>query len=311
MTARLTGTQFLDQAKEQITGGDEVARTVREFIGFWGAERRGTRVVRRINTELRRKGLVTVPDFNETGIDSTVRFSLRQNGDAPPERGYGLTIEMTTIDIADGLTKAYTLMQLHDFSQLPVLSGGKHLRKTVTWRSLVKALLSEGTKVADALEDATVLRYDKDLLHEASSISHQDYVLVEDETGSISGIVTTADISVLFADQSETFLQLSEIDQRLRDSIVAHFEMSEIESATNDKRVREPDDMSMFHYQKVLTPAENWSKLRWPLDHEVFLDVLDQVRLVRNDVMHFNPDPIEPERLTTVNALVRLLRDNT
>jgi hypothetical protein len=201
-------------------------------------------------------------------------------------------------------------MQLHDFSQLPVLRNGEHLRKAVTWRSLAKALLGKRTKVVDALEDVLVLRYDKDLLHEASTIAAKDFVLVEDETGTISGIVTTSDISVLFAGQSETFLQLGEIDQRLRDSIVAHFTMPEIQTATNDKRVRETDDLTMFHYQAVLTPAKNWSKLGWALDQEVFLEVLDQVRQVRNDVMHFNPDPIEPERLITVNALVRLLRDH-
>ena len=314
-----TGAAFLDKAKEELTCGDPVERSVREFIGYWGADRRGVRVVRRINNALRNKGLRTVPDFNETGLDSTIQLQLAQNGSAIGDRDYGLTIgkmpsartDVMTVDISDDLMKAYTLMQLHDFSQLPVKRGDEHQRKVVTWRSLVKALLSKKTKVVDALEEVIVIPYDRDLLHEASKIALNDFVLVEDENGQISGIVTTSDVSVLFAGQSETFLQLGEIDQRLRDAIEAKFKLGEVQSATNDKRVKDFDDMTMYHYQQVLTPPKNWSRLGWALDHGVFLEVLDEVRLVRNDVMHFNPDPIESDRLVTVGSLLRLLRQNT
>jgi hypothetical protein len=38
------------------------------------------------------------------------------------------------------------------------------------------------------------------------------------------------------------------------------------------------------------------------MDRKTFISKLDKVRVVRNDVMHFEPDPLDPEDL-------QLLRD--
>lgn len=41
---------------------------------------------------------------------------------------------------------------------------------------------------------------------------------------------------------------------------------------------------------RVLEVPENWSSLAWPIDRGIFIERLAYLRVVRNDVMHFNPD---------------------
>ena len=51
--------------------------TVREFVGWFGYQRRTRSHVREMRKALRRARLRTVPDFNEAHIDSTMAFELR------------------------------------------------------------------------------------------------------------------------------------------------------------------------------------------------------------------------------------------
>ena len=52
--------------------------TVREFVGWFGYQRRTRSHVREMRKALRRARLRTVPDFNEAHIDSTMAFELRE-----------------------------------------------------------------------------------------------------------------------------------------------------------------------------------------------------------------------------------------
>ena len=54
---------------------------------------------------------------------------------------------------------------------------------------------------------------------------------------------------------------------------------------------------SFGEYVRLLENPANWAKLKLALDRVVFTKMLNQVRLVRNDVMHFDPDGIDAEQL--------------
>lgn len=56
---------------------DKHELTVREFVGWFGYQRRTRSHVREMRKALRRARLRTVPDFNEAHIDSTMAFELR------------------------------------------------------------------------------------------------------------------------------------------------------------------------------------------------------------------------------------------
>jgi hypothetical protein len=50
--------------------------SVRTFLGWFGAQRRGSWVVHYIRTQLQEADLVTVPDFESRWLDAPIEFRL-------------------------------------------------------------------------------------------------------------------------------------------------------------------------------------------------------------------------------------------
>jgi len=52
-----------------------------------------------------------------------------------------------------------------------------------------------------------------------------------------------------------------------------------------------------------------WAKLNLSIDRVVLTRLLDDVRKVRNDVMHFDPDPMTSDELANLKSAVRLMQE--
>jgi len=53
---------------------------------------------------------------------------------------------------------------------------------------------------------------------------------------------------------------------------------------------------------------ENWKKLEWRVDREFFIDRLAEVVNIRNELMHFTPDPLSEKQYAAVEGLLMILR---
>ena len=81
----------MSQAEEKLTSIAEQLKkgvapqreTLRSVLLWFGAERRGIKVVRRIRNALRRHGLSTTPDFEWAYIDGTIAFQKAPSEGAP------------------------------------------------------------------------------------------------------------------------------------------------------------------------------------------------------------------------------------
>ncbi|MDG6949754.1 MAG: hypothetical protein JRM77_07915, partial [Nitrososphaerota archaeon] len=58
----------------------------------------------------------------------------------------------------------------------------------------------------------------------------------------------------------------------------------------------------------LLEDPERWNKLATRLDRRSFVKSLGNVGRIRNDVMHFDPDGILPEKLTALRNFALFLR---
>lgn len=324
----MTAKEFVGEAVEAARVGAGYEVTVRELIAHWGAKGRGSRVVRRIRTQLTKAKLRSEPDFRQVSLDTVVRLVLdsahagKRTEPDEDEREYGLTVGtlpsagagVVTVAANDSLHVAYTRMIVDDYSQLPVMSGPRTVRGAVTWRSLTTALLkSPSATLADALVDVSQVKYSDDLLKLVPRIVAEDFVLVLDVEDKVGGIVTAADLSELFAEQAESFLMLGEIDQRLRDRIRGRLALDVVQplcERPDGRAVRSFDDLTMGDYQAILANPDCWTTVGWPLDRSEVHAVINIVREVRNDVTHFNPDPIDPERMAKVRGMLSLLREH-
>lgn len=203
-------------------------------------------------------------------------------------------------------------MLLNDYSQLAVLSGPRTLRGAVTWQSIARARHANAKAgLAESIVPATEVRYDQDLLEILPTLVDKQFVFVRDQTNSVAGIVTTADVVLAYRDLATPFLLIGELDQLLRWLISRTVTIKDVVACCDGdgaRRIESFDDLAFGDYLRVLEVPANWGKLGWALDRAVFVKRLDEIREIRNDIMHFNPDPPPPDAEDKLRNFVRLLK---
>ena len=67
------------------------------------------------------------------------------------------------------------------------------------------------------------------------------------------------------------------------------------------------DDLTFGEYIHIIEQTDKWERLGLNLDKSLFIKMLNDVRLIRNDIMHFEPDGISPSQHKQLASAVRLL----
>jgi len=338
------GDRFRDIAEQLRQGKEPGLETVRTVLSWFGAQRRGAWVVGNIRTALRDAGLQTTPDIYSTYLDGYLRFALRDDSPdkpipvpvveilpqsnaeiqeiplAPADPTYRLarlpSANATPLSVHpdDRLELAVSHMIKKDFSQLPVLEGPRTLKGIVSWASIARRQCFgiPVSKIRDCTDPAHVLDLETSLFVAIESIYRQDYALVRHPDNRIGGIVTTADLTWEFHTLAEPFLLIGEIENHLRRLIGARFNLEELQQTKNssdqNREVTAVDDLTLGEYIRLLQAEDKWRRLSLRLDRVQFIKWLEQVRDVRNDVMHFDPDPVSAEHLQLLREVARMMQ---
>ena len=307
--------EFLKHARDSADKGDAVLTTVRSLLQHWGGQARGSRIVERVAADLDNHGLTTVPDFRHVTLDAVVAITsvevqaedpdeiVEEESPAPLDRSeIGLTLGnlpsalggVVSVQRESTLNQAVTLMLLHDFSQLPVMAGKRDLAGVVSWKSIAQARHARGDAgLADATVPTQAVPFDTELVDALDRLAREDFVVVLDHTRAISGIVTTADVVGLYGELATPFFLVGELDQELRRLIAMQIPLDEVRALCDPKGERDltsHDDLTMGDYERTLQNTDVWARLGWPIDRKVFTERLAELRRVRNDITHYNPD---------------------
>ena len=335
----------LESIAEQLKNGEvPEPQTVRTLLSWFNAQRRSLWNVYMVRAALQELGIATEPDFELTYIDGPVSFVLRPEevdtsqlgsqtaagggvtGEAPspetielPDPTYRVgmlqSANQTPVSVKPSTTieEATTLMLQHDFSQLPVMTSERDVKGVVSWRSLGTRLglgISCAT-AGDCMEPAHVISDDTSLFATIDAIVENDYVLIRHVDQRVGGIVTTADLSLQFRQLAEPFLLLSEIENHVRRLIQVRFtpeELEEVLDPSDEREVGAVHDLTFGEYIRLLENPERWDKLALKLDRVTFVKALDEIRRIRNDVMHFDPDPIAPADMTKLQNFSQMMQ---
>jgi CBS domain-containing protein len=302
-----------------------------------GASRRGWKVVEAINRMLEDYEVICEPEFGSAWIygpieirpkpkvaagkpgssiidkDPTPRLSLLRaaNLSAIKKAGEGIGLVVAIRDMP--LDQAVTLMIYHNFSQLPIMSGEKSVEGIVSWKSIGQAL-ALGKKcniVSDCKDDAIVLDYDEPLFKAFKIIHEKEVVLVKQKDGTISGIVTATDLGEQFISMAEPFLIVEQIENHIRRLFDQKFSPEDLASlSSRNGTVQGINSLSELSFGAYVRIAENpklFAKLGLSIDRGIFAKRLEEVRKVRNEVMHFNPDGIRGEDLEKLRQTLHFL----
>lgn len=212
------------------------------------------------------------------------------------------------------LEEAVTHMLTNDFSQLPVMIGGRDVKGVITWTSIGSRLaMGKNCSVArEVMEQHHEIRSDASLFSAINIIAEHQYVLVRGHDQKITGIVTASDLNLQFQQLAEPFLLLGEIENHVRRVISQRFTSTELESAkdpTDTKRVvTSVADLTYGEYIRLLENQDRWNKLNLTVDRKTCIGKFESVRRIRNDVMHFDPDGIPEKDLMTLRDFARFLQ---
>jgi hypothetical protein len=78
--------------------------------------------------------------------------------------------------------------------------------------------------------------------------------------------------------------------------------------ADSEREVEDVSDLGFGEYLRLLTDPKMWSKLGLKIDQKTFTHYLEEVRKIRNEVMHFDPEGIGPEDMKSLRSMVAFLR---
>jgi CBS domain-containing protein len=342
-------THRLAQISSDILAGEESPMlTVREFLSWAGAERRGTSIVIRLQKLLNENTLTTIPDFESAYIDSQISFARTDQADNQPIPGAAsepvaeITSETSRpspqhlyIDPAYRISKleaaniipesvkpdeplqvATTKMLAYGYSQLPVMTNERNVKGIITWTG-IGSRLALGTctgvqPVRDFMDQHTEVSSTASVFEVIGLVAQTDHVLVRAEDGRITGVITASDISLQFRQLTEPFLILGEIENNVRRLIDQHFSLETLKTVLDpedaERQIEGVFDLTFGEYIRLLQNPANWELLGLQIDRATFISSLDSVRLIRNDVMHFDPDGIASNRLEELRTFSGFLQ---
>lgn len=316
----------LEDISRQIDKGVTPKRvTVRKILNWLGVSRRGNNVNWQVRRALEHAGLETQPEFEWAYVHLPLKF-VKAGSDE--DRDSASTIyridglesankKPVSVNPESQLSVATTLMLTNDFSQLPVMTTERDVKGTVSWKS-IGSRLSLGKSplcslVKDCMDPAQVINAEASLFEAINIIAEHDYVLVRAHDRTIYGIVTASDLSQQFRDLSEPFLLIGECEHLIRRLIHGKFNIDDLEEAKNsndtNRTVSGVADLTFGEYVRLLSDKNRWAKLQLRIDRKEFISRLDRVREIRNDVMHFDPQGIDPEALRTLREFVHFLKE--
>jgi predicted transcriptional regulator len=206
-------------------------------------------------------------------------------------------------------------MMIHDFSQLPVMQGVRDVKGIITWETIGKKQFQNDSCqfVRDCMEVTfPEVSSDSSIFAAIDLIVKRGYTLVRQSDKTVSGIVTTSDLSLQFRQLAEPFLLVGEIENQIRRLIDGKYSTDQLRLAIDPDNAREVSgaaDLTFGEYLRLLEKPERWEALSVPIDRKIFIQYLDKIREIRNDVMHFDPDPFEKDELEMLRSFADFMRD--
>jgi CBS domain-containing protein len=222
---------------------------------------------------------------------------------------------LTTVGQDDSLKKAVTKMLQFDYSQLPIMHGEREVKGMISWKSIASrySIGGECCKVQNCREDAQVVDGNGTLFDAIPTIVKHGYVLVRDpQDRRITGIVTASDLSLQFQQLAEPFLLLREIELHIRQLLhekVLPEDLDWLGSAdTTAPKPKSISDLSFGGYIRLLQRPQVWARVSLNIDQASLTVQLEEVRQIRNDVMHFDPDPMTTKQLDALKNAAKFMQ---
>jgi predicted transcriptional regulator len=313
---------FLEIVKEiQENRDKEFELSPRDFLSYFHCEKRTKGNNVRIDNFLSSKNLETSPHYSTVWMDGSIKLKHKARARSKSDNDPILRISILpsankppiTLNRDSKLSDAITIMMMHNYSQLPVMSNPKIVAGLITWETIGVGITNRNTSldVRDFLKsNVVILDLDTPLLEAIKTVIKEEIVLVQKKDKSLSGIVTITDISSQFFALTEPFLLLEKIENLIRLLLDEKFLIEDLKLVcSEDDQAEFIDDLTFGQYIRLIENETNWQKLNVNIERVPFIKQLDKIRIIRNDIMHFDPEGITTEQRDDLNNMANFLTE--
>lgn len=324
--------EFLELVAEIKKTGKGKTISKREFIWLFDCyEKRTSGNVWRINEFLLKEKLVVEPNYQNGWIDDKIilkekdKAKIKTPSDVNTEEGFDPITRLSILEAASktpisitkesNLDRAYHLMWKNHISQLPVMNNDRTVLGVISWKSIAKGMIAkkESVCVKDYMtNEYKILKEDTPLFDAIKEVMESKIVFVTDKENKIKGPVTTADLNIQFIELIEPYILLEQIENYIR--LILHNKLI-LEDVLNliktdeCKKIESISDLTFGGYLVLFGNDDMWKQLNLPFDKADFVNDLDKIRKIRNDVMHFSPDKTSKDDLKILRNISSFLMD--
>ncbi len=308
-------------AKEIKETGLSKMITPRMLVTAVGYEKRSPGACYLIDRFLEENDLEVEPHYLDVWPDNNIELrpkpKAKKRRREDPIKRIGLlkaaNTKPATVDNSDSLDKAITLMMMNNYSQLPVMGGARKIVGYISWETIGEAR-SKGidtNEVKDYKRDSIrVFRRDIPLMLAIREIYKNDFIVVIENDGTPCGIVTTADVSSQFLTWTEPFVMLEQIENQVRHLLDEKILLEDLKKVCQEegREVNAIDDLTFGEYQRLFENPKHWERIGLKsVDRTLFVKMFDDVRNIRNDVMHFDPEGIDETSREKLKSMANFL----
>lgn len=336
----MSGREYLQNIKEELLEGRYQHKKGINILSAFGYARRRKTALNTINKELKRLGIKTDPSINQnmpmdsthirfflvdksakvrrklsTAIDESVEDQIDEAATEPSITSFKVADldaaarQVTCVKTNESLSKAYTIMLKKKYSQLVVADFDKpvatSIKGIVSYQSIADALISGKAKTVGECLDKTTphVSVDDDIDRVVEYLEKHEVVLVIGEDKHLCGIVTAWDLAAEFANLVGPFKRIGEIEYRVTKCIKDKLGPTAIEALPG----MSASVLTLGDLVRIIQNPDNWEKLQLPFDRQEFSGILDEVRELRNRLMHFR-DPLDGNEMRRLQDYCELVR---
>ncbi|MDA7762187.1 CBS domain-containing protein [Crocinitomicaceae bacterium] len=195
------------------------------------------------------------------------------------------------------LKDVYTKMISKQISLIPIIdNNGKNYRGYIRQKDLFKSMINDNfTFKSKDINDFLVVGKELRIVNELMTLNDlmeklngRPSVLIRDESGKYTGIITPRVLAEFLFEYSERFILIEKIENKIRERIKKNkIQLNQIINELYNKPL--PRDANQLDFgQYVVVLSKKWEELGLnSLSKKEFFSKLDSVRKYRNALMHF------------------------
>lgn len=204
-------------------------------------------------------------------------------------------------------------MMFGNYSQLAIMQGDREVRGLLSWGSIAIRSLSDcaPTLVSDCRIDAQVIDSDASLYEALPVIAKYGCVLVRSRNKKFTGIVTASDLSTEFGRSAYAFMCIRTIEVLIRGKLhpqLTQVDLLTLEAHSKARRDSDPSSITFGENVRLLQNPEIWKRLSLGVDQRELTERLEEIRDIRNVVMHFDPGPLNDDKRAKLEQMEYFLK---